>query len=91
MATLARVAGTVTRNPRLRVWLLVVVIGEAVRIGVVLNGPPSPDLYANHLNFQLIASAFVILTMWLPILVGVLLFQAAIFQVRDRFKIGRMQ
>ena len=68
------------------VWLLVVVISETARIALVLTGPPDSDLYVNHLDFQLVASAFLIVTRWVPTLFGVLLLEATGFQVRARFK-----
>ena len=58
------------------VWLVSVVIYEVWRIWAVLSGPQTDlEVYVYRLDFQLIASAFLIITRWFPILVGVLILE----------------
>ena len=58
------------------VWLVSVVIYEVWRIWTVLSGPQTDlEVYVYRLDFQLIASAFLIITRWFPILVGVLILE----------------
>jgi hypothetical protein len=67
-------------------WLVVALGSEASRIWISLHSPPSPELYTNHLSFQLFASAFVLVVTWLPLLAGVLLLEAAGFAVSGRIR-----
>ena len=41
-------------------WLLGVVVFEAWRIWSALTGPAISDEYANHLDFQLVASVYLV-------------------------------
>jgi len=57
------------------VWCLSVLALETFRIWKVLSGPPQLEEYVNHLDFQLLASAFLVVTRWLPLLGGLLLIE----------------
>ena len=59
-------------------WCFGVAILEARRIWRVLSGPPDLEEYVNRLDFQLIASAFLVITKWLPMLCGVLILEVII-------------
>lgn len=56
-------------------WCLSVLALETFRIWKVLSGPPQSEEYVNHLEFQLFASAFLVVTRWLPLLGGLLLLE----------------
>ncbi|HKS58335.1 MAG TPA: hypothetical protein VJS12_23765 [Steroidobacteraceae bacterium] len=51
---------------------LVAIVVEAARIHSALTGPRDGDAYAYHLDFQLIASAFLFATQWLPLIALIL-------------------
>jgi hypothetical protein len=70
-------------------WFVVALVAEGHRVWVVLHGPPDGDLYANSLDFQLIASLYLLVVLWVPILVGVLLLQFMGFLVLDWFRFRR--
>jgi len=59
-------------------WFLSVFAFEVFRIWTVLSGPPSREEYVNHLDFQLFASAFLLVTRWLPLLGGLLFLELGI-------------
>jgi hypothetical protein len=44
------------------VWCVGAVAFETIRIWTVLSGPPDLEEYVNHLDFQLLASAFLVVT-----------------------------
>jgi hypothetical protein len=54
---------------------------ETWRIWKVLSGPPQVEEYVRHLDFQLLASAFVAVTTWLPLLGALLLLEIAAFSL----------
>jgi hypothetical protein len=63
------------------VWCLGVLAFETWRVWTVLSGPPQVEEYVNHLDFQLFASAFLIVTRWLPLLGGLLVLELAILSL----------
>jgi hypothetical protein len=67
-------------------WAVGVAVREALRIVQALTGPASPELYTNHLVFQLIASGLLIVRNWLPLLVLVLMAQWLGLSVRNRLQ-----
>jgi hypothetical protein len=69
-------------------WAAIAFVYEGARIWVVLSGPPVPDLYANSLSFQLLASLYLLVGFWVPVLAGVLLFEMLIFAAGDRGRIA---
>jgi hypothetical protein len=60
-------------------WVAIVVMLEWFRIWRVLNGPRDSEEYVYHLDFQLFASAFVLLTRWLPLLAALLAVELGLF------------
>jgi len=55
------------------VWAALVLGFEAGRLWFALHGPPDPEYYTRSLSFQLAASAFLVATRWLPLLVVVII------------------
>ena len=67
------------------VWCLSVLAFETFRVWKVLSSPPQLEEYVNHLDFQLFASAFLVITRWLPLLGGLsLLYFARLTRAMDR-------
>jgi hypothetical protein len=60
-------------------WVAIVVMLESFRIWRVLNGPRDSEEYVYHLDFQLFASAFLVLTRWLPLLAALLAVELGLF------------
>jgi len=54
---------------------------KTFRIWTVLSGPPDVEEYVNHLDFQLLASAFLVVTRWLPLLGGLLLLELGVLSL----------
>ena len=77
----------------LGVWCVGVAIFETVRVWTALSGPPDVEEYVNHLDFQLLASGFLVVTRWVPILVSVLIVEMVTFWlvlvVRARRRVPR--
>lgn len=65
-------------------WGLSVIGLEAARIWSVLSGPPDPEYYTQGLSFQLFASAFLVATKWLPLVVVVVLLELVALHVASR-------
>jgi hypothetical protein len=55
------------------VWAVLVFGFEAGRIWFALNAPPSPEYYTHSLSFQLAASAYLVATRWLLLLLVVII------------------
>jgi hypothetical protein len=55
------------------VWIILVLWFEVGRMWFALNGPPGPEYYTRSLSFQLAASAFLVATRWLPVLLIVIM------------------
>jgi hypothetical protein len=77
------------RTKQIRVYFGTVVIcafavalHAAWYVSSILAGPPSPDLYANNVGFQLFAFAFVRLPYWLTLLFVVLFIEIALYSWR---------
>ena len=70
-------------------WIAIRLTYQAFRIWVVLSGPPDPDTYANTLSFQLVASAFLVVVLWFPILAAVLFLELLVFSIGDRLRAVR--
>lgn len=60
-------------------WLVGMVAHCVWRTHAALSGPPSPDLYANHVSFQLVAFLIVWVPAWLIGLLVALVGEFAIF------------
>jgi hypothetical protein len=71
------------------VWFVVALISLGLRAWVVLNGPPSGDLYANTLSFQIFASMYLLVVFWFPILGGVLILEFLGFLIVDWLRFRR--
>ena len=54
------------------IWAFAVALHAVWYVSSILAGPPSPDLYANDIGFQLFAFAFIRLPYWLALLFVVL-------------------
>ncbi len=62
-------------------WLVGMLAHCVWRTHAALSGPPSPDLYANHVSFQLVT----FLVFWMPAwLIGLLLILVGEFAVFGR-------
>jgi hypothetical protein len=76
-------------------WCIGVVTIEGIRIRNVFEGPRDPEEYVYHLDFQLFASAFLVISRWLPLLLLVLLLEFGAFSllsaVRRRFLARSME
>lgn len=74
------------------VWCLGVLAFATFRVWTVLNGPPDVEEYVNHLDFQLLASAFLVATRWLPLLAILLLLEVGVLSLltlRDKNRVPR--
>jgi len=60
-------------------WLVGVLSHCLLRTHLVLSGPPSPDLYANHVSFQLLTFLVVWVPAWLIGLLVLLVGEFAVF------------
>ena len=60
-------------------WCIGTLLIEALRIRSVFAGPRDAEEYVYHLDFQLFASAFLVVTRWVPLLGVVLLLELGIF------------
>lgn len=60
-------------------WLVGMLSHCLLRTCAVLSGPPSPDLYANHVSFQLVTFLIVWVPAWLIGLLVILVGEFAIF------------
>jgi hypothetical protein len=60
-------------------WAIGLVSHCAWRTYSVLSGPPSPDLYANHISFQLVSFLLFFAPLWLLGLLLILIGEFAIF------------
>ena len=60
-------------------WGIGLLVHCAWRTFAALSGPPSPDLYANHISFQLVTFLLVWVPAWLLGLLLLLIGEFAIF------------
>ncbi|EIL87728.1 hypothetical protein, partial [Rhodanobacter sp. 115] len=60
-------------------WLIGMLAHCTWRTYAALSGPPSPDLYANHLSFQLVTFLVFLAPAWLIGLLVVLVVEFAVF------------
>jgi hypothetical protein len=61
------------------VWVLAVITHAYLHIASVMSGPPSADLYANSLGFQIIAFALTWFLVWMLVLMFLLVVEFTIF------------
>lgn len=60
-------------------WAIGLVAHGAWFTWSALSGPPSPDLYANHLSFVLVVFLLIRVPLWLVILLLILIAEFAVF------------
>lgn len=61
-------------------WLIIVVGHAFVHLIDIFNLPPSKDLYANSIEFQIISYTLTILPIWIIILIIILFIEFFIFR-----------
>lgn len=70
-------------------WLAGMLVHCLWRTQAVLSGPPDPDLYANHVSFQLVIFLLVWVPAWLIGLLVVLVGEFAIFGRKPNHSLKR--
>lgn len=66
------------------VWLAAILMFEGTRVWLAVSGPPATEEYIRRFDFQIFASAYLVATLWLPILGLALLLEYGVFGLSRR-------